>query len=47
MSMLLEDALFNLIKQTNLVLKQDMRYKEMPSDKIEKNIKGKNIDIYG
>lgn len=36
MSMLLEDALFNLIKQTNLVLKQDMRYKEMPSDKIEK-----------
>ena len=32
----LEDALFNLIKQTNLVLKQDMRYKEMPSDKIEK-----------
>ena len=36
MSMLLEDALFNLIKQTNLVLKQDMRYKEMPADKIEK-----------
>ena len=36
MSMLLEDALFNLIKQTNLVLKQDMRYKEMTSDKIEK-----------
>ena len=36
MSMLLEDALFNLIRQTNLVLKQDMRYKEMPSDKIEK-----------
>ena len=36
MSMLLEDAVFNLIKQTNLVLKQDMRYKEMPSDKIEK-----------
>ena len=36
MSMLLEDALFNLIKQTNLVLKQVMRYKEMPSDKIEK-----------
>ena len=36
MSMLLEDALFNLIKQTNLVLKQDMIYKEMPSDKIEK-----------
>ena len=36
MSMLLEDALFNLIKQTNLVLKKDMRYKEMPSDKIEK-----------
>ena len=25
-----------LIKQTNLVLKQDMRYKEMPADKIEK-----------
>ncbi len=36
MSMLLEDAFFNLIKQTNLVLKQDMRYKEMPADKIEK-----------
>lgn len=36
MSMLLEDALFNLIKQTNLVLKQDMRYKEMPADEIEK-----------
>lgn len=36
MSMLLEDALFNLIKQTNLVLKHDMRYKEMPADKIEK-----------
>ena len=36
MSMLLEDALSNLIKQTNLVLKQDMRYKEMPADKIEK-----------
>ena len=36
MSMLLEDALFNLIKQTNIVLKQHMRYKEMPSDKIEK-----------
>lgn len=36
MSMLLEDALFNLIKQTNLVLKQDMRYKEMPADKIER-----------
>ena len=36
MSMLLEDALFNLIKQTNLVLKQDMRYKEMPADQIEK-----------
>lgn len=36
MSMLLEDALFNLIKQTNLVLKQDMRYKEMLADKIEK-----------
>ena len=36
MSMLLEDALFNLIKQTNLVLKQDMRYKEMPADKIKK-----------
>ena len=36
MSMLLEDALFNLIKQTNLVLKQDMRYKEMPADKMEK-----------
>ena len=36
MSMLLEDALFNLIKQTNLVFKQDMRYKEMPADKIEK-----------
>ena len=35
-SMLFEDALFNLIKQTNLVLKYDDVYKDMSSEEIEK-----------